>query len=231
MLARAGSDSAKVTDLFPRPSLVRITDLHPTQMTLGFSEVVYKRLRWHVTFEKAGRERASVPVAPVVRGPQGRLYLLDRHHLVRAASEEGVVEIFVRPIADLTRLKPDDFWLELDARGWCHPFDTKGRRRPYGDIPFGIDSLVDDPFRSLASALRRAGGFSKLRTPFSEFAWADFLRAHIPIRAVTVDFEGALEHALELARSPAARRLQGWKSEAELIRNERAPLAPQNACC
>ncbi len=175
--------------------------------------------------------RVLLPVAPVVRGPQGGLYLLDRHHLVRAAIEEGVVDILVRPLADLRRLQPDEFWLELDARGWCHPFDTMGRRRPYGDIPFVIDALVDDPFRSLASALRRAGGFSKQRTPFSEFAWADFLRVHIPACAVTADFEGALEHALELAKSSAARRLLGRKLEAELSRNERASLAQQNACC
>jgi hypothetical protein len=169
-----------------------------------------------------------LPVAPVVRGPQGGLYILDKHHLLRAASEEGVVDILVRLLADLTRLQPHDFWLELDARGWCHPFDAAGHRRPYGDIPFVIDALADDPFRSLASALRRAGGLPKQRTPFSEFAWADFLRAHIPARTVAGDFEGALEHALELARSPAARRPHGFKSEAELSRKERASLALQN---
>lgn len=197
-------------------------------MTVGFSEVVYKRLRWPTPFERTGRQRVSLPVAPVVRGPLGGFYLLDRHHLVRAASEEGVVDILVRPLADLTRLQPHDFWLELDARGWCHPFDAAGRRRPYGEIPFVIDALADDPFRGLASALRRAGGFPKRRTPFSEFAWADFLRVHIPARTVAVDFEGALEQALQLARSPAARRLQGWKSETELSRKERASLALQN---
>src|SRR3974377_1798791 len=35
---------------------------------------------------------------------------------------------------------------------------------------------MDDPFRSLAGELRRAGGFAKDTTPFSEFLWPDFLR-------------------------------------------------------
>lgn len=89
-----------MTELPPRPDLVRITDLHATQMTMGFSEIVYKPPRWHTTFEKMCRKR---PVAPVVRGPQGVQYLLVRHHLVRAASEEGVVEVLVEPTADLRR--------------------------------------------------------------------------------------------------------------------------------
>ena len=37
-----------------------------------------------------------------------------------------------------------------------------------------VAELIDDPFRSLAGELRRAGGFAKDTTPFSEFLWADF---------------------------------------------------------
>jgi hypothetical protein len=56
--------------------------------------------------------------------------------------------------------------------------DSKGERRHYNDIPKRVSDLVDDPFRSLAGELRRAGGFAKDTTPFSEFLWADFLPAH-----------------------------------------------------
>ncbi|WP_309646504.1 ParB-like protein [Phenylobacterium sp.] len=72
-----------------------------------------------------------------------------------------------------------------------------------------IDGLRDDPFRSLASALRRAGGFGKKAAPFSEFAWADFLRSRIQIEVVIADFAGALEQALILAGTPAAAGLPG----------------------
>jgi hypothetical protein len=82
-----------------------------------------------------------------------------------------------------------------------HPFDAKGRRREYADIPRSIVDLVDDPFRSLAGELRRAGGFSKETTPFSEFLWADFLRRRIDRKAVTQDFDRTLDKALQLARS------------------------------
>jgi hypothetical protein len=38
---------------------------------------------------------------------------------------------------------------------------------------------MDDPFRSLAGELPRAGGFAKDTTPFSGFIGADFLRCRI----------------------------------------------------
>ena len=124
---------------------------------------------------------------------------------MRAVEEEGVHEVLIRPIADFTALQPDDFWRVLDARGLCHPYDADGRRRAFGEIPAAISALLDDPYRSLASALRRAGGFAKKSTPFSEFAWADFLRRCVSSEALEADFEGALGQAVVLARSPSAR--------------------------
>ena len=50
------------------------------------------------------------------------------------------------------------FWFVMDNRDWTHPFDADGRRRSYDDLPKSVDKLVDDPFRSLAGELRRAGG-------------------------------------------------------------------------
>ena len=212
----------------PRPDLAHIADLHPTQMTLGLREVAQKRLRWRSRIRKAGQRGAPRLVAPVVRGPAGVLYLIDRHHLVRAVEEEGVHEVLIRPIADFTALQPDDFWRALDARGLCHPYDADGRRRAFGEIPAAISALLDDPYRSLASALRRAGGFAKKSTPFSEFAWADFLRRRVSSEALGADFEGALGQALMLARSPAARGLPGWMPEPQLRLDVGASSASPN---
>ncbi|MFX4543585.1 ParB-like protein, partial [Acinetobacter baumannii] len=78
-------------------------------------------------------------------------------------------------VADLRPLSQDAFWVFLDNRGWLHPFDEQGQRRGYGDIPKRIRDLADDPFRSLAGAVRQAGGYAKETTPFSEFIWADYL--------------------------------------------------------
>jgi len=70
--------------------------------------------------------------------------------------------------------------------------------------------LKDDPFRSLAGELRRAGGFAKDTTPFSEFLWADFLRRHLERRRVKQDFSAAVRQAMKLAKSQDAHYLPGW---------------------
>lgn len=193
----------------PRSAL--IADLHPTQITVGLREVAEKRLRWRSRIHKTGQQGAPRIIAPVVEGPAGVLYLIDHHHLMRAFEEEGVHDVLIRPLADFTALRTDEFWHALDVRGWCHPYDAEGRRRPFGEIPASVIALWDDPYRSLASALRRAGGFAKRSTPFSEFAWADFLRRRVSRDAIATDFQGALAEALILTNTPAARDLPGWR--------------------
>jgi hypothetical protein len=77
-------------------------------------------------------------------------------------------------------------------------------------LPKSVDKLVDDPFRSLAGELRRAGGYAKDTTPFSEFLWADFLRRRMKRKVVENDFDHAMEEALKLAKSLDADYLPGW---------------------
>lgn len=193
--------------------LARIADLHPTQITVGFREVAQKRLRLRSRIRKAGAKGAAKLVAPIVLGPGGALYLIDRHHLACAMQAEGLQEVEIRQIADFSAVPRQDLWPALEARGWCRPYDAEGRRQPFDDIPLSLASLCDDPFRSLASALRRAGGFAKRAPPFSEFAWADFLRRRISRDVVVTDFDGSLDQALILARTLAARDLPGWRSD------------------
>lgn len=189
---------------------VPIEKLRPTQITVGRREVEERRKSWRARKGKKASAFFDTHMIPVVIGPKKHAYVVDHHHLALALMEEGLKEIFVSPIAHLDRLEVDAFWFVLDSRGWMHPFDEDGRRRPYGDIPRSLREMVDDPFRSLAGALRRAGGFAKETTPYNEFLWADFLRRRIRLRLVRKDFDAALEEALRLARSSEADYLPGW---------------------
>ena len=94
---------------------VRLTDLVPTQMTVGLREVNLKRLRW--------RERSSCEATnflnklriPVVLGPNARIYLIDRHHLTLALYDEGVRELNVSLFADFSTFSLGEFWTTLDT--------------------------------------------------------------------------------------------------------------------
>jgi hypothetical protein len=197
----------------PVLTTVAIIDLRPTQITVGMREVVAKRKRWRETAskkKKKGEVFLGRHMIPVILGPNKRHYVIDHHHLARALHDEGVKDIAVTVVSDLSALDRDAFWTVMDNRSWMHPFDAKGIRRHYRDIPNSVVDLIDDPFRSLAGELRRAGGFAKDTTPFSEFIWADFLRRRMKRKLVVSDFDRAVDKALQLAKSPDAGYLPGW---------------------
>jgi hypothetical protein len=193
----------------PRLEPVAILDLRPTQMTVGMREVKAKRKHWRDESKKKGEEFLGKHMIPVILGPKHRHYVIDHHHLARALHDEGIKVVAVAVIANLSKLDQDSFWYVMENRDWTHPF-VDGRRRPYSDLPKSVDKLIDDPFRSLAGELRRAGGFAKDTTPFSEFLWADFLRRRVKRETVEADFKHALEKALELAKDEQASYLPGW---------------------
>jgi hypothetical protein len=188
-----------------------ILDLHPTQMTVGMREVAEKRKRWREhKSKKKQAELLGLHMIPVVLGPDKRYYVIDHHHLARALHEEGVKDILVTVVADLTMVARDAFWGVLDNKRWVYPYDAKGERRHFSDIPKSITDLKDDPFRSLAGELRRVGGFAKDTTPFSEFLWADFLRRNMSRKSVEGNFAKAIEKALTLSKGKEAGYLPGW---------------------
>jgi hypothetical protein len=187
---------------------IDISDLRPTQITVGLHEVRAKRESWQAKKDKA--EFLGRHMIPVIHGLKERFYIIDQHHLARALHDEGQKHVLVSVVTDLRMLDREAFWVFLDNRGWCHPYDQKGRRCPFADIPKTIADLRDDPYRSLAGELRKAGGFAKDTTPFSEFLWADFLRRRIGRGLVKRDFDTALGEAMTLAKSTDAHFLPGW---------------------
>jgi len=194
----------------PKLKPVAIADLRPTQITVGMREVNAKRKRWREMKARKGAKFLGTHMIPVVLGPKDRHYVIDHHHLARALHDEGIKDVMVTVVSNLSMLESGAFWVVLDNRNWMHPFNDQGRRCGYKDIPRSVSDLIDDPFRSLAGELRRAGGFAKDTTPFSEFLWADFLRRHIKRKLVENDFDNALETAMKLAKSQGAIYLPGW---------------------
>jgi hypothetical protein len=187
-----------------------LAELRPTQITVGLQEVTAKRRAWKDKHGRKAGEFLAGHMIPVVLGPNERRYVTDHHHLARALHDEGVREVATTVVLDLSRLERDAFWVVLDNRGLTHPFDENGKRRNYDKIPKSVTDLVDDPFRSLAGALRRVGGYAKDTTPFSEFLWADFLRRRMPRKEVEEHFDRAVQKALDLAKGREADYLPGW---------------------
>jgi len=203
--------------------------LHPTQVTVGLAEVRAKMAELQevgAQGEDAWKRHLRATPIPVVRRTgrayqsHGHLFILDHHHLALAVlladpavGRSTLVAVDVRAALGTG---DDDlaFWKELRARGWCHPYGADGAAVPYASIPAHVRQLADDPFRSLAWFVRRAGGYRKTPAPFAEFQWAGLLRSQLPpvaLDPVTGEPEAAyLARALRVAHGPLARALPGW---------------------
>jgi hypothetical protein len=189
----------------------QVKSLCPTQLTVGFLEVEAKRKRLAAL---SGKDQAAMlqdhPM-PVVIGPGKKLYITDHHHLARAAFDLKIDQACFEVDEDFSSMSQDKFWAEMDKQSWVHPLDHNGVRHRYGSIPPTLDKLVDDVYRSVAGFVRDAGGYDKTHTAFAEFIWADFFRRQIPIEDVTEDFKSAVKRGIDLARSPLAKRIPGFK--------------------
>ena len=199
----------------PRVHPVKIMDLRPTQMTVGMIEVKDKIKRFEEMRKMKQEDSIGKHMIPVVIGSDQRYYIVDHHHLARALHEAGIKHVLVTVIGDLRMVHSDAFWGVMDNKRWVYPYDVKGERRHFKDLPKSVKDLKDDPYRSLAGELRRQGGFAKDTTPFSEFLWADFLRRKVPRKMIEGHFAKALEKALAFAKSHDAVYLPGWCGPAE----------------
>ena len=197
-------------DFEPRLHPVPIEDIRPTQMTVGMREVYRKRREWRDMAPGEDADFLGHHMLPAVVGPKQRFWIVDHHHLALALHKEGVKSVLVSPITDLSNLGKDEFLTFMENRNWLHVFDEQGARRPLKDLPKRIWDLKDDPFRSLAGAVREAGGYAKVDTPYTEFLWADFYRRRMKRPETDDEFDDAAEKAIRLSRSKDAKHLPGW---------------------
>ncbi len=175
----------------------KLVELRPTQPAVGYDEVEVKRKNWRCrTAEQKADYLASRPF-PAVRGPGGRYFIVDGHHLGLALLREGVDSIWVKRIADYASFGVADFWTLMGQNGFLCPSSTTDEP---GAIPESLEALADDPYRSLVGRLRRTCGCPKDSSPFAEFRWADLLRRDIDMESLRTHPEATLATARKLVR-------------------------------
>jgi len=194
----------------PTVAKVRLSRLRPTQISVGFAEVEIKARQW----SKLGKKRLAAELAahlfPSVIGPGGEHYIIDHHHLGIALMEQDIDQVYVAVLDDLSWLEPAVFWRTMEFKAWSHPYDARGRRRDYAEIPKSLRKMQNDPYRALSGLVRNAGGFAKDQAPFVEFLWADFFRPRVAAGLIAKDPGRATRQGVRLARSAEARYLPGW---------------------
>jgi hypothetical protein len=191
-----------------------ILALKPTQFAVGMREVARRLKKFGKLRGKKLDRHLRRHAVPTVVGPGGLEYIVDGHHFVRSCWEAGHSDIYVEQKADHSRMSEPEFWELMRKSDWTHPYDQFGGG-PHDPekLPENIRGMADDPYRSLAWAVRRAGGYEKTALDFAEFKWADFFRAKITLRHGDASFNRAVKSALRLCRSGKGRRLPGFEGK------------------
>ncbi len=206
--------------------LCAISNLHPTQSSVGMKEVEIKAEKLKAKAEKGSKAdflsylRKDNKEEPVIIGPGGIFYITDHHHLARALYQIGVTETYCKIVDNLSGAEPDAFWKQLEDKNEVYLKDQNGNPITPQDLPGSVKDLNNDPFRSLAGSVRDSCGFEKGDTSssgedFLEFQWADFLRAHwaqtgIAAQDIDKKFHAAAAAALGLAAEEDAASLPGY---------------------
>jgi hypothetical protein len=206
----AGACLAAFEDLNWREP-VALAEIRPTQVAVGMRAVEVKRQKIERRVGSTRKLRQFIEQRPVpaVLGPDDDYYIIDHHHLSLALWQIDVDEVFVRIVGDLSDMPRRAFLQAMTAAGWLHAYNADGRKICPTRLPTSLDKLQADRYRDLAWSVREAGGFTKTRIPFSEFAWANFFRDRIAASVLARDFELAHEQAMRIARSQQARHLPG----------------------
>jgi len=157
---------------------------------------------------------------PVIIGPGGVFYITDHHHLARALYDLGESETYCIITDNLFDERVDDFWKRMEGNNRVYLKDQNGKIITPSELPASIKDLSNDPFRSLAGAVRESCGFEKgdkssSSEDYLEFKWADYLRAHwaqtdIPTKDIDTNFDNAIDAALHLAAQKDAANLPGY---------------------
>jgi hypothetical protein len=117
-------------------------------------------------------------------------------------------------VKDLSRSKMSyaSFWKWMFKSRNSYPFCQFGegpRKALY--LPRDIRGVADDPYRSLAWFVRKAGAFENSDRNYAEFKWANFFRARRLLdRNGLTELPRALPKAVKIAQSPAAKGLPGF---------------------
>lgn len=190
--------------------LTRVSDMTPTQITVGLQEVQYKKEKIkRMSAENLKKYLKDNPI-PAVIGSDGKMYLTDKHHMGRALTELGIEKCYFRVQHDLSDIPMDKFFPVMEVLELVHPYNEFGKRVDYHEIPQSLKELKDDPYRSLASVVKRMGGFIKINKAYIEFEWAEFLRNYISPEEIYKNIDKAATKAFSLCVSEQAHHMLGY---------------------
>ena len=205
-------------------SLCRLppTALSPTQGAVGMLAVTCKARDLEDKEEDAGwklRRYLMARPVPVVVSPdlfgqnQARLYLTDHHHLATGLLISDVPDedkqLYICPMSNRRSDESSTFWRYMENNNFTWLHNARGEDIPPNELPPSLETIADDPYRTLSRWVRDSCGYIKCGKEcggdgedtsdlarceacstapyFLEFRWADYMRGNSPTCEVPAD--------------------------------------------
>lgn len=192
--------------------------LHPTQFSHGWREVVYKTAKIEAMSPAKLTAYLKDKDVPVVIGPGGIPYMTDGHHTLRSLIESKASDktAYGHILANWSDLDPASFWARMEANDYAYLKDAAGLPQPPVALPANLLVMQRDPYRGLAWGVMEAHGFAEKKGVFfQEFRWADYFREKVRWDDADDEaFDDAVKAACLLAQAPAAATLPGYRANA-----------------
>ena len=192
---------------------VPLQALQPTQLCVGMAEIRSRQLDFAADDAKQRRRYLKRKPTPLVRSASGELWMVDRHHRLRALLElDPNATAFGYVVLQLEVSERHAVLEQLHQRGWLYLYDGRGLGplHPIA-LPSSLSGTQDDPYRSLVWKLKREGLVAAAPLiPFHEFRWGAWLRSRNLPPFSSERLDPALPAARALVRSQAASHLAGW---------------------
>jgi len=192
---------------------VPLQALQPTQLCVGMAEIRSRQLDFAADDAKQRRRYLKRKPTPLVRSASGELWMVDRHHRLRALLElDPDATAFGYVVLQLEVSERHAVLEQLHQRGWLYLYDGRGLGPLHPTaLPSSLSGTQDDPYRSLVWKLKREGLVAAAPLiPFHEFRWGAWLRSRNLPPFSSERLDPALPAARALVRSQAASHLAGW---------------------
>ena len=185
----------------------------PSQLCVGMAEIRSRQLDFAADDAKQRRRYLKRKPTTLVRSASGELWMVDRHHRLRALLElDPNATAFGYVVLQLEVSERHAVLEQLHQRGWLYLYDGRGLGPLHPTaLPSSLSGTQDDPYRSLVWKLKREGLVAAAPLiPFHEFRWGAWLRSRNLPPFSSERLDPALPAARALVRSQAASHLAGW---------------------
>jgi hypothetical protein len=184
--------------------LIRPERVRPTQVFVGKVEMECTKREMESKNSSDLRDYIIDNFVPAVIGPHAEFYITDHHHFA-VALFQAFLE-FNRPAlhrvlyaciqADYSKMNSSSFWKQMKIQRFVFLEDERGKNISTSDLPPTLKLMADNPFRTIASWLRKSNAYVKCGTKktrklsqcqnspapfFLECFWGNFVRKAYPL--------------------------------------------------